>query len=179
MELAAFFKSLSDPRRKQGQRYPFEASLWLIFIAICAGSVGYRQIGKFCKSNKVFFTEYFDLKHGVPSYVTIRTLLMQLDKGNLESAFYEHIGSKMLLSGDWVSADGQTLRSTVQNAHESSHDFCSLVSLYSQSTGLSLAMKDYLNKKNNEIELFRTFLANLQNKGLHFTLDALHCQKKL
>lgn len=87
MELSALFNSLQDPRRKQGQRYSFETMLWLIFIATSSGAVGFRKIGKFCKSNEAFFSDYFQLKHGVPTYLSIRTILMHIDKQELAELF--------------------------------------------------------------------------------------------
>jgi hypothetical protein len=59
MTLNELFESLSDTRRGQGQRYALPDVLWMIFLGINFGYVGY----KFAKSNKEYFTEIFSLKH--------------------------------------------------------------------------------------------------------------------
>lgn len=179
MELNSFFSSLQDPRRKQGQRYPLEAMLWMIFISLASGYHGYRKIAKFCQSNSVFFAEYFGLRHGVPSHVSFRSLLMSLDKVGVGLQFNALIGASVALKpDDWVCGDGQALRSTVIAASTSSQDFCSVVSLYCQSSGLTCAMQDYKQKKDHEGEVLRDLLDNIRAQGVNLTLDALHCQKK-
>ncbi|GAA4015395.1 hypothetical protein GCM10022408_30860 [Hymenobacter fastidiosus] len=53
-----------------------------------------------------------------------------------------------------------------------------MVSLYCQRTGLTLALQDYTDKKTGEMSVLRDLLAGLQDRGVVFTLDALHAQKK-
>jgi hypothetical protein len=176
MDLSSFFRSLTDPRRAQGRRYSLESMLWMSFLSIASGYTSYRQIGNFCAIRKKFFMNYFDIK-SVPSYVSFRTIFTILNnKVFLEKFKEQHLLS--VESGDFIASDGQTLRGTVENSQSSSQDFCSLVSLYCQQTGFTVAMESYLNQKDHEGEVFRNLLDNLRNKGVIFTLDALHTQKK-
>lgn len=179
MDLSNFFVNLADPRRKQGQRYPFEAFLWMIFLSVASGYTSSRKIATFCKAHHLFFTNYFGLEYGVPSHVSVFKLLRDLDN----SSFADQFNAFMLpetasLVGDWIAGDGQTLRSTVVCASSSEQNCCSIVSLFCQKTGLTLALTHYLNKKEGEQANLRTLLDNLRNKGVILTLDALHCQKK-
>ena len=57
MSLNDLFKSLPDTRRRQGQRYPLSEVLWIIFLGISSGYVGYRSLYKFAKSNEAYFKE--------------------------------------------------------------------------------------------------------------------------
>lgn len=57
-------------------------------------------------------------------------------------------------------------------------DFCSIVSLYVQKTGLTYCIADFRNKKISEAEIVRSLLHSLQDKGVILTLDALHTQKE-
>lgn len=176
MDLSTFFRSLPDPRRAQGRRYSLESMLWMSFLSISSGYTSYRQIGNFCAIRKEFFMKYFGIK-AVPSYVSFRTLFTLLNN----KIFLEKFKEQYLMTvqnGDFIASDGQTLCATVKNSQNSSQDFCSLVSLYCQQTGLTVAMESYLNHKDHEGEIFRNLLDNLQNKGVIFTLDALHTQKK-
>lgn len=177
MDLTAFFAQVPDPRRPQGQRFPLPAFLWMTFLAIATGRQGPRKIAQFCRANAPFLTAYFALAHGVPSYGAFRDLLQALDKGALAQAFADLFGPQAQ-AGDWVAGDGQSLRSTVRDAHGAAQSFASVVSLYCQRTGLTLAVQDYTDKKTGELAVVRALLTGLQNRGLVLTLDALHAQKK-
>lgn len=179
MDLSNFFINLADPRRKQGQRYPFEAFLWMIFLSVASGYTSSRKIGAFCKANGSLFVDYFGLQHGVPSHVSVFKLLRDLDNSNFASQFNTFMSASFpSLSDDWIAGDGQTLRSTVVNASSPEQNCCSIVSLFCQRTGLTLALTHYLNKKEGEQANLRSLLDNLRNKSIVLTLDALHCQKK-
>ena len=177
MELAEFFNKVADPRRRQGQRFGLSAMLWMTFVAIATGSRGPRKMARFCRSNAAFFTAYFDLRHGVPSYGAFRDLLQALDHAALAQAFGRWF-TPQVQAGDWVAGDGQSLCSTVLNAHETSQSFASLVRLYCQRTGLTLAVQAYTDKKTGELSVVRDLLVGLQDRGVVLTLDALHAQKK-
>lgn len=178
MNLTDFFKSVPDYRRGQGQRYPLDSLLWMVFLSICCGHNGYRSFGKFAKANTGYFTGTFSLKHGVPSYVTFREVLTKLDKEALRERFIAWSSSQQQLLGqDWVSGDGKSLRSTLSGYTTEGQDFCSVVSFYVQKTGLCFLVADYRNKQLSETEIVRSLLPSLKDKGIILTLDALHTQK--
>lgn len=175
MDLTAFFQQVPDPRQRQGQRHPLPAVLWMVFLAIASGYEGYRQMGKFSRGNAAFLTAHFGLAHGVPSYVSFRNVLQALGQDALAQAFGRWFGPQAQ-AGDWVAGDGQSLRSTVQDAHGAQQSFVSVVSLYCQRTGL--ALQTYTDKKTSELATLRELLPSLQGRGVVRTLDALHAQKK-
>ena len=127
MELATFFAQLPDPRRAQGQRFELPALLWMSFLAIAAGYRGSRKIARFGQANAAFFTAYFGLRHGLPSYGTFRDVFQALDKEALAQRFSAHF-TPQAHAGDWVAGDGQSLRSTVKHAHAAQQSFASVVS---------------------------------------------------
>jgi DDE_Tnp_1-associated len=178
MSLSELFKSFPDFRRGQGQRYPLEDVLWMIFLGVCSGYSGYRPVGKFAKANTAFFTESLALKHGIPSHVTFREILMHLDKQAVKERFAEWCASQDLSEYDWVSGDGKSLKSTLSDYDAKTQDFCAIVSIYVQKTGLCYLIEDFRNKKIGEAEILRILLPSLQDKGVILTLDALHTQKK-
>jgi hypothetical protein len=153
------------------------ALLWLIFLATASGYVGYRKISQFGRSNAAFFTNYFALAHGLPSHVSIGKLLQALAKQAMARAFSQCFQAQVM-AGDRVAGDGQSLRSTVETAQQAGQTFVSVVSLYAQRTGLTVALQDYTDKKTGELALLRTLLADFQDRGVVLTLDALHAQKK-
>ena len=134
-------------------------------------------MAQFGRCNAGFFTAYFSLRHGLPSYGAFRDLLQALDKKALAQVFGQHFGPQAQ-AGDWVAGDGQSLRSTVEGAQDASQSFASVVSFYCQRTGLTVALQDYTDKKTGELSVVRELLAGLQDRGVVLTLDALHAQKK-
>jgi len=149
----------------------------MTFLGIASGHVGYRQLGHFVRSNAAFFTAHFGLLHGVPSYVSFRNLLRALDKNALAQAFNDHFIAQVQ-PGDWLAADGQSLRATVQEPHNAAQSFVSVVSMYCQRTGLTHALRDHVTAKVEERTMVCQLLPALQQRGVVLTLDALHSQKK-
>lgn len=130
------------------------------------------------KANGKFFIAEFGLKHGLPSHVTVNQILKVTDKESLKDAFNQWLSSQDLSKYDWLSGDGQSLRSTVSSAQEQGQDLIAMVSWFVQKTGTVYLMEDYRSKKDDEAEVIRQMLSVLKDKGLIITLDALHCQKK-
>ena len=178
MSLSEMFKSIPDFRRGQGLRYPLEDVLWMIFLGVSSGYAGYRPLATYAEANATFFTEIFGLKHGVPSHVTFREILTNLEKKAVKKSFADWCSIQDLSAYDWVSGDGKSLKSTLSNYDSDSQDFCSIVSIYVQKTGLCYIIEDFRNKKSGEAEILRTLLPSLKDKGVILTLDALHTQKK-
>lgn len=178
MDLESFFVSIPDFRRGQGLRFELSSLLWIIFLGIASGHKGYRPIAKFASANNDFFMAFFGLKYAVPSHVTFRKILTNLDKAEVIKKFNEWSQNQDIQPYDWISGDGKSLRSTVDNVHNKRQDFVSVVSLYCQKTGLSFQIADYKNKKVSEAQILRDLLPSLKDKGVILTLDALHTQKK-
>ena len=167
---------MADPRRAEGKQISLPAFLWMSFLAIASGATGYRAMSRFARSNAAFFQQHFGLRHAMPSHVSFRSLWQELDKQALYEAFNQAFSSHVQ-PGDWVAADGQSLCSTVRQAHTADQQFVSVVSLYCQRTGLTAALQDYTDKKSGEMSVLRQLLLLLQERGVVFTLDALHGQK--
>ena len=182
MEFSDFIKNMEDRRRSQAQRYSFESMMWMVFLSIACGYESSRKMATFCTSYRDVFIKYFGLQHGTPSYGTFHTFLSDLNSLSFAESFNSTMLSYSCLEqGDWIAGDGQTLCSTVSSFHTSEQDYVSVVSLFCQKTGLSILLKDYMNKNKQESEakiVLELLLKNLKDKGLMFTLDALHCQKK-
>lgn len=183
MEFSNFISELTDFRRGEGQRYSFESLMWVIFLGNCCGYTSSRTLSAFCEAENKFFTATFGWLHGFPSYGTLHYFLQGLNSTVVCTAFNNWmLGSfGKEIAGNWVSGDGQALRSTLVDGNGSGQHYSALVSLFCQKTGLTIAIKDYQNQTKGEGEqrvLLSLLLENLRNKGIMFTLDALHCQKK-
>lgn len=178
MELDVFFRSIPDSRRIQGRRYSLHSFLWMVFLSVCSGHSSSRTIAKFMKSHKKFFIKEFDLKHGVPSHVSVHTILKLTNKEEIKTSFNQYCSNQDLSKYDWLSGDGQILKSTLSDASTPQQDLISVVSLLVQKTGMVYLMEEYRSTKDSEIEVIQCMLSDLKDKGLIITLDAIHGQKK-
>ena len=144
-----------------------------------SGAYGLREIADFFKANKKALVELFGLKHGVPAYFSIRELVGRLDFESVSAAF-ESWGLQYvpLEKGDFVSIDGKSLRSTVENEFNGQQDFVMMVSAFAQKTGAVLSQTRFRHKKTSEIDQVKQLVDHFKQRGIVFTLDALHCQKK-
>jgi len=180
MDLLSCLGELIDFRVKRGRRIDFASLFSIIILGNLSGYFGYRKLAKFGKLHGAYFTELFNLKHPLPSYATYRFVLMNIDEQELIRVFNKWSCNYCdVNSGDWVSGDGKSLRSTVDNADNEHQDFQSVVSLFCQESGLVYKIATFRSKKEGEIGVVENLVKELENKGLRLRFDALHTQKKL
>ncbi len=72
-----------------------------------------------------------------------------------------------------------SIKGTVKEPQTAYQNFVSLVSVYSSQLGVVLATQQFESKQTSELTVVQTMLEALQLEEVVFTLDALHCQKKL
>lgn len=178
-----FLNRLPDFRRSQGLRYPLKAVLSMIIMSIITGGSGYREFARFMRSNAAALTTAFDLKHGVPSHVTIRTILNGIDLSTINEQFrqwttqnYPTLNTS--LEAVFISFDGKALRSTVENPNTSLQDFVFTVSAFAHHSGLTLAFEQFQNGKESEPKIVQQMIQTLGLKDVIFRMDAIHCKKK-
>jgi DDE_Tnp_1-associated len=178
MSLLSSLSKVSDPRRKEGRRTSIEQIFCVVTLSYLCGYIGYRPVSSFCKSYESLLKSELDLKHPVPSHVTFREVLMRIDQQQLIDAFNEWSSDYVPLStGDYLSGDGKSLKSTVIDQPTVNQDFQSVVSLFCQSSGLVAQIATYRHKKKSEIEVVKELIKNLNKSGLIIRLDALHTKK--
>lgn len=179
MSLLEAFSKITDPRRPQGKRISIEQLFSIVVLSYLCGYTGYRGTGKFAKTHSVLLTDVLCLKHGVPSYVTIRDVLTRVDKSGLIARFNLWAGAYVPLdAGDWVSGDGKALCSTLMGSQGTGQDFENVVSLFAHKSGMVSMIQPYRNKKKSEISVLLSMIGSLGKIGLIIRADALHTQKK-
>jgi hypothetical protein len=180
--LIDYLNLVKDPRRKQGQRYSLLQILLILIMGTISGYSGYRELESFAKANRKEITELLGIKKDrVPSYVTIREVLIQIDFNSLNDAFQlwaEGLIDPKKQNGQWLTLDGKSIKSTMKDYSSKYQNFTSMVSLFSQSLGEVLAAKPFENKEQSEITIVRQMIENLGIKGAILTMDALHAKKK-
>ena len=76
----SYLNELPDIRRGAGQRHQQDFVLMIVLFATMSGYIGYRAIGTFIKKHNKDLIELFKpKKNRVPSYSTVRRVLMQLN----------------------------------------------------------------------------------------------------
>ena len=179
--LLEYLALIEDPRRKQGQRHELKNILLISLMSIMSGYIGYRATGDFMKRNKKDLLLTLKPKSGkLPSFDVIRQVLIHINFEHFSKQFHDWAMKYVKIKpSEWLSLDGKAIGGTVTNSQSSHQNFVSLVSLYCSKRGLILGNAQVINSKQSEISVVQKLIESLDLKGVFFSLDALHCQKKL
>jgi hypothetical protein len=174
-------KQVEDFRTTDGRRHQLWLVLLFVIMGTMNGALGYRACGDFVKRHQKELIETFGIsRHGVPSYSTIRRVMMGVDFDKLVEKFNDW--AKMyvdLEEEEWCGMDGKSIRGTVENYNGCSQNFVSIVSVFASKRGLIVGMQKFENKKESEIKIVQELITALNLTGIVLTFDSLHCQKKL
>jgi len=179
MNLVDHLCQIKDFRRKQGQRFLLSQILLIIIMGIMSGRYGYREISSFAKANRKELVDKLKLKKSkIPSHVTIREVIMNVDFNLLNQTFSQWaLGYVTIEKDDWLSVDGKSIKGTLENPNSAYQNFVSMVSIFSQKRGQVIKTAAFENKKASEVPIVQELLEALDLKDVVFTLDALHCKK--
>ena len=178
--LLAALGEIPDPRRRQGQRYPLAHLLLFSVLAILAGATSYRGILVFIavhreRLNAVFGTNL----RRAPAVNTLRALFQALDPAELEVAFRKHAQGLSdrapAPEPRIVALDGKTLKRSFD--HLNDRAAAHVLSAFACEAALILAHQEVRDAP-DEIPAVQTLIETLGLRGVLFTADALHCQKK-
>ncbi len=179
--LIDYLKQIPDSRNPHGCRHPLWLVLLIIIMGMMSGYWGYRQLGRFVERHRRALIQLLEIPQArVPSYSTLRRVMLQLDYHQLQMVFNQWSQQYSLIpSSEWISLDGKSLKNTVSNYDNAQQNFINCVSAFSHQRGLVLGVKMMENKLESEINVVRDLIELLDLTGVVFTFDALHCQKKL
>ena len=167
-------------RNPSGRRHQLWTVLLIIILGIMQSYVGYRAIGDFAKYNQALLTKYFKLpSEKMPSYSTIRRILMGLDWSELLDIFNEWAKEEYHDKEglEWIAVDGKCLRNTVINHDEATQNFVMFASFFSQETGIVLHLERWENKESSEVHQVQDMVRDTELTDKTFTLDALHSNR--
>lgn len=178
--LVTYLKNVPDFRRDSGKRYQLDHLLLMIIFGMMSGCYGYRELGTFVKANRSEFVKLFRLKrNAVPSFVTIRTVLLGIDFSALSQSFSQWASQHLKIDADDLfSIDGKALASTISDYAGEKQNFICFLSLFSQRQGAVLTLQRYQNGHTSEIPTLQEMIQALDLTDVTFSVDALHCQKK-
>jgi len=178
--LVDFLAQVPDWRRAQGKRINLSNFLEMLVLAGLSGRFGIRDSARFIKSNAAFFIDRYNLQHGVPSQTMLFNSLELIDFKAFNQAIKEWV-LQYLPENEadlWLAIDGKALKSTVSDYNNEKHNFTTIVSAFANKLGITIHSTSYESKKDNEPQAAMDLIQDLELKGVTFTLDAVHCQKK-
>lgn len=178
--LIDYLKLIPDPRQKKGNRHPLWLILLIMIMGCMSGYWGYRQLGRFVERHRRSLIQLLQIpKARVPSYSTLRRVMLVLDYHEVQKVFNQWSQKYSIIpQHEFVSMDGKSLKNTVTNYDNAQQNFINCVSAFSHQRGLVLGVQVMENQKESEINVVRNLIELLDLKGVVFTFDALHCQKK-
>lgn len=180
--LQDYLSEVKDFRRAEGRRFGLVPMLEMIVLAGMSGRFGVNPVARFMEHNEDFFIVRYNLHRGIPSQTMVHNFMKGLDFDELNMVLSSWMGEVMESQGkadQWLSIDGKSIKSTVSDHNSSKQNYLSLVSVFNNNMGLVISASKLENKKSNEGISVRELIEQLELKGVSFTLDALHCQKKL
>ena len=176
------FEDLPDARRGAGKRHQQALCLSLFTLAVSAGCRGFLAISDWLDSYREELLELFSPpKNRLPSYSTIRRVLLNLDYEAYSLCLAKFFEIEPL-AGETVALDGKVLRGSYTRdtpaSTTESHRAIQLVSVYVVERGLMLPVQQ-VDKKSNEITALPPVLETLARRGVVFAFDALNTQKNM
>ncbi len=174
------FADLCDRRRTAGQRHQQTLCLALFTLAVAAGNRGFLAIGDWLKAYHVELVALFQPpKDRLPSYSTIRRVLLGVDYREYSACLAQFFGIKPLPGGT-IASDGKVLRGSYEAISDDpsveSHPAILLVSAYIVERGLILEPYE-VDSRTNEITALPAFIEQMALKGVVFAFDAISTQK--
>jgi DDE_Tnp_1-associated len=179
MTLLEAFSELPDVRRGQGRRHEISHVLVCLLLSTLSGGTSWRDHADFIQRHREeLLARLRPSKARLPSYSTLRRVLIGLDFDALSAAFLRWARPQICAqAGEWWAIDGKSLRGTATHAHDPQQNFTALVSLYAHQRGLVLHSQAYTNKHDSEVHIVEALLAEAPLSGAGVSADALHCKK--
>ena len=182
IEILEAFTDLPDVRQASGKRHHMALCLALFTLAVTAGNRGFLSIGDWLRCYQSDLIDLFNPpKHRLPSYSTIRRVLLKLDYGQYSAALARFFGIEPL-AGETLAVDGKVLRGSYQleadNPDSLPHPAILLVSAYLVERGLILEPYQ-VDRKTNESKALPEFIEQLALQGVVIAFDAISTQKNL
>lgn len=179
--LLDYLRKIQDKRRGQGKRYQLEYMILFSLLAIMCGSNGYEEIGRFIDVQLEKLEEIFGIFWvKSPHHDTVRNIILSLDEVELENVLFEYNQEIANLDKtkdlNVIAIDGKTLRGSFDNMKDKKA--LHMLEIFATGSDLILGHSE-IDKKSNEIPAAQKFIKESGLEGCLFTIDALHCQKKL
>ena len=176
-EWMSCFKTLEDPRGKQGREHEFLSIVMIAILAVIGGAEGWDDIELYAESHQVWLEQLLNLKKGVPHADTYRRVFALINPESLQNCFLSWIQQIATeIEGEVIAIDGKQSRGSYdRNAQKSA---LHIVSAWASENRLMLGQIK-VEDKSNEITAIPKLLELLDLEGCIITLDAMGTQTKI
>ena len=123
--LPEFFKTITDPRRRQGRRHALPTVLAIATAAVLCGARGYKAIADWAqalspRARARFRCRYRDRKYWVPSQSILRDVLIRISPVELDQALQRW---NMLYGAvdESLAIDGKTMCNAMDEQGRQTH----------------------------------------------------------
>ena len=178
-EFGRMLSALPDPRRKQGQRYPFESVIVIALMSMVCGAVDASGMEVWGELNEEWLSGFLDLPHGTPSqdvYLAVFAALKPEAFNAMFLAWMELLRGRLSAEGRHIAVDGKTSRRSFDLGKE--QPAIHTVSAWLSEEGLVLGQFK-TREKSNEITAIPELLKMIDLRGATVTVDALGCQTEI
>ena len=152
----------------------------LVIMGTMSNCNGYRPLADFVLRHQSVLLELLKLPNQrLPSLSTIRRVMVRVDFESLTQAFNawaQETFAPMPL--EQIAIHGKSIKASLSDYDSSYQNFVSVVSGFSVAQGVVVGLESMRNHQTSEIKTVELLLEKLQSKGVCFSLDALHTQKK-
>lgn len=178
MSLIEHLQQIRDFRTQPD--YPLWVVLLLVIMGTLSGYNGYRPLAQFVARHQVELLEQLQLPNDrLPSLSTIRRIMVRVDFASFTAVFNAWTQAEFgHLPHSHMATDGKSIRVSAKDYDQSYQDFVALVSAFSTSEGIVMGLESRHNGQTSEMKTVVSLLEQLHLKGVCFSLDALHAQKK-
>jgi predicted transposase YbfD/YdcC len=169
-----YFGDLPDPRDGDNISHPLINIITITLWAVICGADNWVDVEMFGQAKQTWFSQFLDLRHGIPSHDTIGRLFRHLNPDEFRARFREwtrHICER--ITGEVVAVDGKQLRRSKDGTLGKGGIY--MVNVWATENGLSLAQQKVENHT-NEITAIPQLLRLLDLEGQIITIDAIGCQ---
>ncbi|MBU1412565.1 ISAs1 family transposase, partial [Myxococcota bacterium] len=178
-EFGRMLSALPDPRRKQGQRYPFESVIVIALMSMVCGADDASGMEVWGELNEEFLSEFLPLPHGTTSqdvYLAVFAALKPEAFNAMFLAWMELLKGRLSAVGRHIAVDGKTSRRSFDLGKE--QPAIHTVSAWLSGEGFVLGQFK-TQEKSNEITAIPELLKMIDLRGATVTVDALGCQTEI
>jgi predicted transposase YbfD/YdcC len=169
------FSVIPDPRVERSKLHNLMEVLFIGLCSVLSGGQNFADMKHFGDSKIEWLRKYLELKNGIPSYHTFRSVFMFIDAEAFIDCFTKWTESlKTLTEGSVIALDGKSVRKSFDTW--SGKSAIHLVGAWAAEAGIALC-HEVVDSKSNEITAIPELLEKLWIKGCIVTMDAMGCQR--
>ena len=178
MSLIEHLRTIRDFRTQPD--YPLWVVLLLVVMGTMSGCTGYRSLAAFVSRHQAELLRLLELpQQRLPSLSTLRRIMVRVNFESFTQAFNAWAQAQFPPApAEQLATDGKAIKASLSDYDQPYQDFVSVVSAFSVAQGVVVSLETMHNQQTSEIQTVEVLLDKLQLKGVCFSLDALHTQKK-